>query len=124
MAGFISMTTGPLVVSSVSVLPDVLMILTPEGKAFTRVGGEADRNDLVRIYRRFARLDRVDVVHPRDHLAEHSVFAVEGRGILKANEELRIGGIPAFRAGHSHCPAFERRPSEFGGNVWQIRSAR
>src|ERR1700743_510109 len=89
-AGFISMTTGPLVVSSVSVLPSALMRLSLFG-----IRGEPDGDDLVGVLHGAvvalrSGLDLVDHIHPGDHFPEHGVVAVQRRRVVEADEELRV----------------------------------
>src|SRR5579871_197889 len=91
-AGFISITTGPLVVSRVSVSPGFAI------SAFSsslRCGRHAHGHDLVGIRDRAvvflrAGLDLVDRVHPRHDLAEGGIFAVEEVRVAGRDEKLRI----------------------------------
>ena len=98
------------------------------GKRSLRVGGEADRFDLVgmidfAVVRFRARLDLVDDVHARDPLRRNRIFPVQERSIAKADEELRICRIRIAPTRHAHRAALERFLGELGRNVRQVRSA-
>src|SRR5271155_1624634 len=128
------MTTGPLLVSRVRVLPSLLMSLRSliEGSGLPRlfrVARHSQRDDLVGIVDRAvvvlrAGLDLVDDVHAGDDLAEDGVLPVEEAGVAKADEELRIGRVRVARPRHADSAALEMRRAEFAGQIGEIGPAR
>src|SRR5208283_5682998 len=122
MAGFISMTTGPLVVSRVSVLPSLM------SKLLFRGSRHFHGDDLVRVRHRAvvrlrSRLDLVHDVHARDDLAEGGVLAVEEPAVTEHDEELRVGRIGVVGAGHAEDATLEMGWIELGLQVRQVGAA-
>src|SRR5690606_6553802 len=52
---------------------------------FRNVGGNLDRNHLVRVDDRLAALDLVDIVHALDHFTPDGILAIEERRVGKAD---------------------------------------
>src|SRR5215204_4309664 len=75
---------------------------------------DAHRDDTVRIAHGFAALDLVDVLHAVDDGAPDRVLPVEKGCIVKADEELAIGGIRTLRARHGDGAAHVRLARKFG----------
>ena len=108
-AGFISITTGPLLVSRVSVSPASAISVAPgylrrrsAMRMVTILSGFVDRA----VVGLGPGLDLVDDVHARDDLAEGGVFAVEEAAVAEHDEELRIGRIRV--APNAPCRAMPR----------------
>src|SRR6185437_4062420 len=83
------------------------------------VGGDLHADDLIRIRDRavavfVALLDRVDIFHAGDDLAEGGVFAVEEERRAQADEELAVGAVGIWAARHAERAAQEARAVEFG----------
>src|SRR5580658_8110098 len=118
MAGFISITTGPLLVSRVSMSPAPLISSLPS----FRLGGHAHRHDLIRV-RDLAvvllrpSLDLVDDIHAGHDFAEGGVLAIEEARVAEADEELRIGRVRIVRARHPDNPTLEVCLIKFGWRV-------
>ena len=55
------------------------------------VGGDPHRQHLVRIGRRLAASDLVDILHAVDHAAPHRIFVVEKARVVEDDEELAVG---------------------------------
>src|SRR5689334_4670804 len=88
------------------------------------VGGDLHLDHLVRIGRWLALVDLVDDVHALHDVPDHGVLAVEERGVGKADEELRVGGIDAVAApGHADHAALERRGGKLLLQHWIFRAA-
>src|SRR5487761_1291579 len=82
------------------------------------VGSDLHADDLVRIPHhaalRIALLDRVDVFHARNDLAEQRILAVEERCRREADEELAVGAVGIGGARHADAAADEWRLVELG----------
>src|SRR5487761_517168 len=90
----------------------------PASGLLVGVGRDLHADDLVGILHRaalrIALLDRVDVFHARDDLAEDRVLAVEERRGREADEELAVGAVGTGGARHANRAADEMRRAEFG----------
>src|SRR5690606_7366058 len=87
------------------------------------VGRDLHAHDAVRVGRRLARGDRVDVLHALDHLAPDRVLAVQVWRLDVVDEELAVGAVRVRGAGHAHGAAYERLVRELGGQVGLVGAA-
>ena len=136
IAGFISMTTGPLVVSRVSVFAlrslmvsslligrrrsGLISASLAEQRSVTILSGLSTAPLLASL----PALILSTTSMPETTSPKTVYLPVEERRVGEADEELRIGRIRVARARHAERAALERRRGEFGLQIGQIRTAR
>ena len=75
----------------------------PGSEAGLNIGSHLDRDHAVRVRRRLAAHDLVDMLHPVDDAAIDGILAVQEMVVLEIDEELAVGAVSSSSAQHPAC---------------------